>query len=177
MWSKFLENDIDIAGAILIDLGNKKVEIIDIDEAQNLSNKFCDTTMVLAESELINRNVIYGDFCIDENANYVNDFSRVSPENIGIFSNISSKEKIILNYMQKGDDDLEYPFKTTLISGKCLIVGVDLKEDGTIDNFVPLTFSSMVGIVKGCLALDSEELEKKQNFLKSSIEEYLSQFD
>jgi len=79
--------------------------------------------------------------------------------------------------MEDDDWDLEKSFKTKNISGKCLIIGVDLDKNGSIENLAPLTFSSMQGIIKECLALNEQELRDKQKFLKKEVEEYLTQFN
>ena len=172
-WDYEAEDHFFTKGGILIDVEKNHWEFVDFEEALKLEKEiFSEYIFVLEERQLVNHNINYGEFDIEEGADYLNTYNCSPPENIAILEAKSNSE-LILNYADEYNLDWDKPFRTAKIFGKCLIMGI--YSDG--GEYGALPFSTMQAIIKGCLALDETELKQKQEFIKNKVEEYLSEFD
>lgn len=64
---------------------------------------------VLEERQLVNHNINYGEFDIEEGADYLNTYNCSPPENIAILEAKSNSE-LIVNYADEYNLDWDKPF-------------------------------------------------------------------
>ena len=94
-WDYEAEDHFFTKGGILIDVEKNHWEFVDFEEALKLEKEtFSEYIFVLEERQLVNHNINYGEFDIEEGADYLNTYNCSPPENIAILEAKSNSELI-----------------------------------------------------------------------------------